>query len=388
MNCRSCDSADLFLAVNLGMMPIAESFLNNEKEPSYTYPTKMYICKKCGLGQLDIDIDRNKIFNDKYYFLSSKSNSVKENAQKFVDAILPEININDWVLEIGSNDGYLLNYFVKNGIDVLGIDPSKTTALYATIKNIPTVVDFFGTELAKTILKLKGYPKLIIVNNVLAHVPDIKDFMNGISILCNDDTIVNIENPSIMNIIRYNHFDTIYHEHYSYLSANAVNYLANNAGLNLFSLQKNSIQGESNKYILSKTIQEIEFEKNNGLFDENVWKDYSNNLEKDINIFYEKIKNLYSSNKVVCGYAASSKAVELLNFAKINYKWIKSIADDAEEKQNKFLPGLKIPIVSLEDMLKENPDEIIIFSWNLYNEILAKLKSKGYNGKIWKWDDK
>ena len=253
MNCRSCESADLFLAVDLGMMPIAEALLNSQTSPSYLYPTKMYICKNCGLGQLDTQVNKDFIFNDQYAFLSSQSSSVKQNAQKFVDDIVKDIGMNDWVLEIGSNDGYLLTYFVKNGINVLGIDPSGIGTTYANIKNVPTILDFFNSELAKTILKIKGHPKLIIANNVLAHVPDIKDFMNAISILCDEDTIVNIENPSIMNILKYNHFDTIYHEHYSYLSANAMSYLANDVGLNLSSLQKNNIQGESNRYVLSKT---------------------------------------------------------------------------------------------------------------------------------------
>ena len=397
MVCNICANTRFIDAVNLGLMPIAEVLLHSPYTPSYSYPAHMVVCKQCGLGQLTEKINKTDVFNKNYAFLTSKSTSALKNAKEFVDYYVKHIdlNTNDWILEIGSNDGYLLKYFKNYNIDVLGVDPSLISVIYSSVNGIPTIADFFGTELAEKILQLKGYPKLIIANNVMAHVPDIKDFMNGISILCNDETLVSIENPSIINILQYNHFDTIYHEHYSYLSCHSVSYLAKQFDLNLHALEKTSLQGESNRYWLSKTIDtqesvinEIQKEKDYGLLNQQAWVYYYNNLKKDISIFYNKVKKLHDSGKIICGYAASSKAVELLNFAKIESNWITSIADDAIEKQNKFLPGLKTPIVNINSMLKDNPDEIIVFSWNIYDEIVAKLKSTGYNGNIWKWDDK
>jgi hypothetical protein len=378
-------------------MPIAEALLPTQYAPSYSYTTKMVVCRECGLGQLTENINKEEVFNKDYAFLSSKSISALKSAREFADNCIKHFNLTDadWVLEIGSNDGYLLQYFKKYNIDVLGIDPSQISVTYASVDGIPTITDFFNSKLATKLLELKGYPKLIIANNVMAHVPDIKDFMNGISILCNDDTLVSIENPSIMNILKYNHFDTIYHEHYSYLSCNSVSILAKKYNLNLYSLDKTPLQGESNRYWLSKTIDvqesvinEINKEKDDGLFSQEAWTIYYSKLKKDINAFYNKVKELYNSGSTVCGYAASSKAVELLNFAKIEPNWIKSIADDAVEKQNKFLPGLKTPIINIDNMLSDNPTDIIVFSWNIYDEVVAKLKSAGYNGNIWKWNDK
>lgn len=397
MHCKICKSTNFIDAVNLGYMPIAESLLYSQLTPSYSYSTNMVVCKECGLGQLTKDIDKHNVFNDEYYFLSSQSTLSLKTAQTFVDNCIKylSINQNDWVLEIGSNDGYLLRYFKDYNIDVLGIDPSSSTVTYAAVNGIPTITDFFNSEIAQTILRLKGYPKLIIANNVMAHVPDIKDFMYGISILCNDETLVSIENPSITNILKYNHFDTIYHEHYSYLSCHSVSKLAKQFGLNLYAIEKILLQGESNRYWLSKinnvgetVLSEMQKEKECGLFDQATWSQYFKQLNNDINIFRNKVENLNKSGKILCGYAASAKAVELLNFAKINYDWIKVIADDAVEKQGKFLPGIKTPIVSMSDMLKENPTDIIVFSWNINDEIVAKLNASGYTGNIWKWNDK
>jgi hypothetical protein len=394
--CKSCNNENMFSGLNLGNMPIGESIFKEKQNNHKLLETNMLICNCCGLGQLSYDASREEMFID-YAFKTSESQSFLNHANKYVNYVINEYNItkDDWILEIASNDGYMLKIFKENGIDALGVDPAKNIAMYALCNGLPTIVDFFGSSLAKEILRIKGYPKLIVANNVMAHVPDISDFMEGISILCNDKTIISVENPSIMNILQKNQFDTVYHGHYCYLSCNSVSVLAKKFGLSLFNVEEVPVHGISNRYWLSKTKQTkeivndtIKYEISHGLYDNQAWSNYQDSLQIKINNFYNKVYVLNQSGKKVSGYAASSKCTMLLNFANIDPDWIIKIADDMFEKQGGFIPGLNTPITSMEDVLKDNPDEIIIFSWNIYDEIVAKLKLAGYNGNIWKWDDK
>lgn len=396
MICRACGDNDLFLAIDLGKMPIANELLYSQDTNVELFDLKMFICKKCGLGRTYPDLEATRLFENNYAYKSSVSQSLLEYSEQYANEQIDKLNIspNDWVLELASNDGYLLQYFKNKNIDVLGIDPAKNMANYALCNGIPTIVNFFGSRLAKEILRIKGYPKLIIANNVLAHVPDIQDFMDGISILCNDETVVSIENPTIMNILLKEHFDTIYHEHYSYLSCNSVYRLSKKFGLNLFNIEQVDTQGGSNRYWLSKTKdiddviqQTINFENKNGLFEQDAWIKLQQSIDNKIKNFVLKLKNKYDLNKTVCGYAASAKAVQILNYAKINPSYIKSIVDDSLEKQNLFFPGLKIPIKSINDVLKENPTDIIIFSWNIYDELKEKINKINKNINIYVWSD-
>lgn len=394
--CKSCNSEMLFNALDLGEIPIGEEVLKFKQDVPELFKTNMLLCLQCGLGQLSLDVSKERMFSD-YFFKTSESKSFLDHSEKYMNDIISRFGLtkNDWILEIASNDGYLLKMFKEKGYDVLGVDPAKNIATYAICDGVPTIVDFFGSEVAKQILKIKGYPKLIVANNVMAHVPDISDFMHGISILCNDKTIVSIENPSIMNILEKDQFDSVYHGHYSYLSANSVSVLANKFQLNLFDIEQVPVHGVSNRYWVSKFIQQqdsvldyIKYEINNGLFNIDVWNKYVLDLQKRINVFYSKVENIIKSGGKVCGYAASSKCTTLLNFAKIHPEWITCVADDMLDKQGKFIPGLNIPIVSLDEMLSNNPTDVIIFSWNIYDELLQKLSDKGHQSiKVWMWND-
>jgi hypothetical protein len=394
--CRLCNKKNLFVAVDLGKMPIANKFLKSNKDVSELFDAKMLVCRDCGLGQISEDLLPAKLFED-YKYKSSVDKSLLEYSKKYVEKQIKDLNIkeNDWVLELASNDGYLLKYFKDHKVNVLGVDPASNIAMYGICDGVPTVSEFFGSNLAKKILRIKGYPRLIIANNVLAHVPDIQDFMHGISILCNENTKVSIENPTIMNILLKDHFDTIYHEHYSYLSCNSVYRLANRFGLELYDIEQNNMQGGSNRYWLSSSENQkdsvkkmISEEINNGLFEEQSWNSFQKKLEGKVNTFNIKLKNMYDSGNIVCGYAASGKAVQILNYAKIDPQWIKSIADDLPEKQNIFFPGIKIPVLSLDDMLKHNPSHILIFSWNIYQELKNKiLNITNRNIDILVWSD-
>ena len=392
MFCRSCNSSNLFKAIDLGSMPIAGEFLPSADINPEEFEVAMYVCKDCGLGQISEDASEERLFVN-YNWRSSTSRSTVEHGKDLVDDIR-NLEPGDWVLEIASNDGYLLKMFLDKGVDVLGVDPAKNIALYALANGVPTIAEFFTASLAKELLRIKGYPRLIIANNVMAHVPDIQDFMHGLSILSGPKTYVAVENPSIMNIMNKLHFDTIFHEHFSYLSATAVNSLATRYGLNLFSIDQNSIHGGSNRYWLSRmhnpypmVASLIEQEKAQGLIDELAWGNTYAEIEDKVSRFKNAIDKMILDGRKICGYTASAKSTVLLNFAKVTSDQIVSVADDVLEKQGMFIPGANIPVVSMEKMLSEEPTDIIVFSWNILDEIKEKIKQAGYNVNVWAWTE-
>jgi hypothetical protein len=374
------------------MQPVAGAF-TKDAERIDLYENKMLICIDCGLGQLSVDLEPATLYS-KYNWRTSTSKSYIEYIHDFADKnIVPRIREDEWVLEIASNDGYLLKYLKDKGIDVLGVDPAKNISNYAICNGVPVITEFFNTEVAQEILRLKGSPKWIIANNVLAHTPDIQSFMAGIATLANSDTIVTIENPTIMNILDHDHFDVIFHEHYSYLSAHAVAKLANRYGLSLFGLQSVSPQGGSNRYWLKvgADIQDdvraaIREEVQYGLLNEDKWKEAQSRINNSINQFASKVERIWQSGGTICGVGASAKSTVVLNFAKIPQYRISAVADDVKEKQGFNIPGPNIPIVSMEDMLKLNPTDIIVFAWNIREELENKLRALGYTGNVWVWN--
>jgi hypothetical protein len=395
MLCRACNSDQIFDAIDLGNIPIAAGFAKNITDQPELYETKMVVCQSCGLGQTSIDLDESLLFSY-YNFRTSISKSFLEHSRQYCEMVIEKYKItsNDWVLELASNDGYMLKYFKEKNIDVLGVDPARNLAVYSATNGVPTISEFFNSDLAKQILNEKGYPKLIIANNVLAHVPNIQDFMDGISILCSPETVVSIENPTIINILEKDHFDTIFHEHYSYLSCNSVSKLSDKFGLTLFDVESINTHGGSNRYWLSKSKQmndtvknTINYESSIGLMNKKSWDVSYSRIKNNVDLFKQKVEDLNNSGATVCGYTASAKSTVLLNFAKIKNGQIKAIADDAVEKQNHFLLGPNIPITNIENVLLLKPTDIIVFSWNIYDEIKNKISSMGYNNiNIWVWN--
>ena len=395
MICRGCNGTNLFDAIDLGKIPVAAGFAKEDLLTPELYETKMVVCESCGLGQTSIDLDESSLFSY-YNFRTSLSKSFLEHSKAYCNEVIEKYNItkDDWVLELASNDGYMLKYFKEKGIGILGVDPAENLAFYSAINGVPTIPQFFGSKLAQDILKEKGYPKLIIANNVMAHVPNIQDFMNGISILCSDETVVSVENPTIMNILEKDHFDTIFHEHYSYLSCNSVSRLANLFNLKLFDVEFLTTHSGSNRYWLSKNKEQksivnetILYEYQTGLMNKKSWKISYDRIKSNVEKFYNKVVDLNNSGSIICGYTASAKSTVLLNFAQIKRGDIKAIADDAVEKQDHFLLGPSIPITSMEKMLLLNPTDIIVFSWNIYDEIKNKIVGAGHkNINVWVWN--
>jgi 2-polyprenyl-3-methyl-5-hydroxy-6-metoxy-1,4-benzoquinol methylase len=393
--CRGCNGLGLFSALNLGELPIANELWSNKNQSIELFPLHLKICHSCGLGQVEDVVTPSRLFSD-YRYLSSTSTSFIEHAHSFATRVSKELNFkhDDWVLEIASNDGYMLQHFVKLGIDVLGIEPAENIAQKAKLAGIPTVNDFFSLELAEKLRASRGLPKLIIANNVMAHVPDIQNFVAGIAALVGTETLVSIENPSLTNFLKYDQFDTIYHEHYSYLTANSVDKITKEAGLQLFKVEEIVTHGGSNRYwlrqrsqftsneqsVTAKIIQEVQ----DGLFDEAAWRQFDIRIQELILNFYSWIKSSYEAGKIICGYGAPAKASTLINASGIERDWIKVIADASTEKQGRFMPSCGIPIVSPKTLFDLTPNDVIIFPWNIKKELSEVIKSQALTPtRVW-----
>lgn len=391
--CRACGSTSLFPGVDLGLLPIANELLSHKIEEVELFPLCLYVCSECGLGQVEDSVFPSRLFGN-YRYLSSVSSTFLDHAKDFVEKFISEniLNDSDWVLEIASNDGYLLKNFIEQGINCLGIEPARNVAQIASEQGIPTITEFFGTELAREILKEKGFPRLIIANNVFAHVPDIQDFIQGIAILSDKNTLISVENPSIMNILVGNQFDTIYHEHFSYLSVTSVSRLAKKYNLQLYSVEEINTHGGSNRYWLRQSssdnpLVEIEEKSANelasGLTNLVTWQSTQvmvNEVLQELKTWFEINQNL---GNTVAGYGAAAKASTLLNAARITLDHLSVIADKSPEKQERFMPISFFSIIGIDDLISYAPTDILIFPWNIASEISRELSSLFPNSRAW-----
>lgn len=390
--CRSCESRDIFAAYDLGNLPIANELHLSESDSYDEYPLILSICQNCSLGQVQDVVSPERLFQD-YRYTSSTSFTFVSHAKNFVNRVVRDFNLSkeDWVLEIASNDGYLLRNFLSKGINVIGVEPSINIGKIATDSGVPTITEFFSSDLAEKILKMHGYPKLIIANNVLAHVPDIRDFMRGLSILCGKQTVISVENPSLLNILEFNQFDSIYHEHFSYLTANSVFVLAEQFDLRLFNIESLATHGGSNRYWIgrsspvSQQTHEIrQLEEKALITKPERWVDSYNEVKRTIQEFSDWINECNSEGENVAGYGAAAKASTLLNLAKIGPKNLPLIADKSSQKKGRYMPSSSIPIVELSELIDFNPANIVIFPWNIAREIFEDLKRTPLKSKLWK----
>lgn len=389
MNCRFCDQKLTNEFVDLGFSPPSNSFLNKEdlNKPEVFYPLRIMVCDQCYLVQIDEFAKHDDIFNKDYVYFSSFSTSWLKHAEKYTDMMTNRFgfNENSKVVEIASNDGYLLQYFHKKGIQVLGVEPTSNTAAVAISKGIDTVVDFFGKKLAKTLVDKNIKADLILGNNVLAHVPDINDFVGGLPILLEDSGVITFEFPHLLKLIKENQFDTIYHEHFSYLSLFSVKKIFEANCLEIFDVEEVETHGGSlrifakkmhqNFHEVTQNVQHIlNSEKDFGLQDLDVYKSFQVKSEKVKNDFLKFLLDAKTNNKKVVAYGAAAKGVTLLNFCGVRKDLINFVVDASPHKRDKFLPGVHIPVVS-EDQIKEyKPNYVIILPWNLKNEIQEQLK--------------
>ena len=393
--CRGCNSTNLFSATDFGCLPLANKLMNTEDEFVEKFPLHLKICSQCGLGQVEDVVQPETIFSD-YRYLSSISSSYVEHARLYVRSVFNDLDFQptDWVLEIASNDGYLLRHFIELGVKVLGLEPAANVAELALKAGIPTESEFFGLERAKDILKNYGHPRLIIANNVLAHVPDIQDFIAGLSVLSGPETLVSIENPSVMNLILADQFDTIYHEHFSYLSTFSVQNLTNKFGLKLYAVEDLSTHGGSNRYWIKRSsAQEVESdsvaikiaqELEGGLLDQSEWSALNSRVWEMLINFSGWLEESFVTGKKVFGYGAAAKASTLLNAAKVKKEWLEAIVDSSHEKQGRYMPSLGIPILPAQSLAHLNPTDILIFPWNIRIELIKQIRREfGSKVRIW-----
>ncbi|MBN2612177.1 MAG: methyltransferase domain-containing protein [Bacteroidales bacterium] len=390
MICRNCHTVLKKVFVDLVSSPPSNAMLKPRKagEPEVFYPLKVYICHHCYLVQVDEIKKAEEIFNPEYTYFSSFSSSWLAHAKEYTEMMINRFGFNEksLVIEIASNDGYLLQYFKEHNIPVLGIDPAADTAEAAIKKGIPTIIDFFGYQLAQKQLVNKGMKgDLLIGNNVLAHVPDINDFVAGLKLALKDDGIITMEFPHLMQLVQENQFDTIYHEHFSYLSFFVVKQIFEKHGLEMFDVEEISTHGGSLR-IFAKHVQDEskKISPNVGKLIEKEEKagmkklDYYKNFQEKVNhIKYEFLEFLLEAKKEgkkVIGFGAAAKGNTFLNYCGIRGNdMIEFVADSSPYKQRKLLPASHIAVKSPDCIKDQKPDYVIIFPWNLKKEISESL---------------
>lgn len=385
MNCRHCNTELETIFCDLQTCPPSNAMVKFEElnEPEKYYPLKVFVCSNCWLVQTDEIKKADQIFNDEYTYFSSFSSSWLEHSKKYVNYMINRFSFNEHskIVEIASNDGYLLQYFKAKNIKTIGVEPTANTAEVAIEKGIDTIIDFFSAKLAKNLLK--NYADLIVGNNVLAHVPDINDFVKGLKIALKKKGIITMEFPHLLKLIEGNQFDTIYHEHFSYLSLCTVKKIFNTYGLKLFDVEKLNSHGGSlrifathdnnNVSISQDVINFLEEEKKFGLLDLKVYLNFQNNADRIRDNFIRFLLKAKKEKKKVVGYGAAAKGNTLLNYAGIKKNdIIKFVIDKSPFKQNKFLPGSRLPVKNKENLKEYKPDFIIIFPWNLEQEVIKE----------------
>lgn len=389
MNCRHCETHLTKVFVDLGIQPPSNSYLAKKDDPEKKYPLKVFVCHECYLVQTEDFVDREEMFSNEYAYFSSMSKSFLEHSKRYVDMITErlELDSSSRVVEIACNDGYLLQYFKEKGIYPIGVEPTASTAKVAREKDIHVVEDFFGTRLAEKMVEDYGYADLILGNNVLAHVPDINDFLSGVSLMLTGDGTCTFEFPHLLNLIKHNQFDTIYHEHYSYLSLTALVKIFQTNGLEIYDVEEIPTHGGSlrvygqrleGEKAISENVKNLLYrEELCGMKDLEFYDSFQSDIEQ-IRIDFELFRKYCKERKSkVAGYGAAAKGNTFLNYVEGDSNIIAMVADTAPLKQGKFLPGSRIPIVSEPDLKAFDPDYVVIFPWNIKSEVKAKLRKEG-----------
>lgn len=382
--CRSCSSQRGSLVLDLGLQPLANNLLNESdlNKPEPKFPLKLALCNNCYLMQIVDLVPPVKLFTEYIYF-SSFSDSMLEHARRAVERYISEFNLNgeSFVIEIASNDGYLLKNFVFANIPCLGIEPAKNVAEVAIKKGIPTVIEFFNEQFARKLASEGRRADLILANNVFAHVPDINDFVEGLKAALKPNGTAILEFPYGVEMVEKNEFDTIYHEHVFYFTLTALIPLFASHGLQIYNVERIPIHGGSLRlfigyprdHIVNDSVKSLlEEEEQKGIKRFDFYLAFSERVKKLKAELSTLIYDLKSGGKKIAGYGASAKGSTLLNYVGLDKSVIDFIADRSVYKQGKFAPGTHIPIVSPEWLLKHQPDYTLLLTWNFADEILKQ----------------
>jgi 2-polyprenyl-3-methyl-5-hydroxy-6-metoxy-1,4-benzoquinol methylase len=380
------------------MSPLSNGFLKSEQlnKAEKFYPLHAYVCEKCLLVQLEEFESPDHIFANDYAYFSSYSESWLNHAKQYTDLMISRFQFNQSsrVIEIASNDGYLLQFFQAQSIPVLGIEPATNVAQVAIEKGVDTLVKFFGVETAQELVGQGKKADLLLGNNVLAHVPNINDFVAGMKIVLKPEGIITMEFPHLLRLIEQSQFDTIYHEHFSYLSFVTVEKIFAHHGLTLFDVEELPTHGgslriyakhsENNKIKIDQRVEALkEVERQKGLGNLETYLNFSRKVQETKRKLLSFLIQVKIDGKTVVGYGAAAKGNTLLNYCGIRTDFIDYTCDRSPHKQGKFLPGTHIPIYSPDKIAETKPDYVLILPWNLKEEITQQLSNvREWGGKF------
>jgi SAM-dependent methyltransferase len=385
--CRSCGGRLTVTMADLGLQPASNAFLESPAafQHEKRYPLRAKVCEVCKLVQIDYDVAPQELFGNYVYF-SSYSDDWLAHAKAYCEMARERFALgrSSLVVELASNDGYLLKNFLSMGIPVLGIDPSDTVAAAAAKIGVPTLVEFFGENIASDLARQGRQADLIIGNNVLAHVPQLNDFVAGIAVLLRENGHVTIEFPHLLELVRHVEFDTIYHEHYSYISLYAIEQVFSRHGLRIYDAGELPTHGGSVRIFAAHADRnDIEDsaplralraqEAAAGLDDLNTYRRFAERVEACRRSLLGFLAQAKGEGKTVAAYGAAAKGNTLLNFCGVTGEDITMVADRNPHKQSKFLPGTHIPVVRPEELMRARPDYVLVLPWNLQDEIRRQL---------------
>lgn len=397
LTCRSCGKPLHHVAVDLGVSPLSNRYLREEDleglEPFY--PLKLRVCDACWLVQIPEFVAPAEIFKDYAYF-SSFSDSWLTHCRTYVDMITERLHLNaqSQVVELASNDGYLLQYFLARGIPALGVEPAANVAQVAIEKGIPTLAEFFGRKFAHTLITLGKSADLVVANNVLAHVPDLNDFLAGIRMILKPGGVLTGEFPHLKNLFEQGQFDTIYHEHFSYFSLIGMENALARHGLVIFDVQQLPTHGGSLRIFARRkedthiaiepavaSLRKVELDA--GYQKLETYTSFGRRVEGIKFDLLTFLINARRENKIIAGYGAPAKGNCLLTYCGIRTDLVAYTVDRNPVKQGRYLPGVRIPICAPEKIAETRPDYVLILPWNLKNEIIAQMSHiRSWGGKF------
>lgn len=388
MNCRFCQTKIDNPFLSLGCSPLANSFLNKEDllKAEFFYPLNVYVCHKCFLVQIK-EFEKPKNIFSNYAYFSSYSKSWLDHCKRYTNKVIKRFGLtkSSFVVEIASNDGYLLQFFKDEKIPILGIEPAKNVVLKARRKGIPTNISFFNSTYAQKLIKKTGKADLLIANNVLAHNPDINDFIKAFKIILKPEGVITLEFPHLEELIKNNQFDTIYHEHFFYFSFNIVYKIFKFHGIEIFDVEEILTHGGSlrifgkhiedrSKKISPKIKNLLKSEEKTGLLNINTYYNFDEKVKKTKRKLLDCLIKLKNKNKKIIAYGAPAKGNTFLNYCGIRTDFLDYTVDLNPDKQNKYLPGTHIPIKDPGVIKRDKPDYILILPWNLRDEIIEQLR--------------
>ena len=387
--CRFCAAPLRDTFVDLGMSPLCQKHLLahqlSRMEPFY--PLHVWVCASCFLVQLEEFVAPAEIFGDgEYAYFSSYSDTWIEHARVYAEQMSGRLGLGSGslVVEIASNDGYLLQHFAKRGIPVLGVEPAANTAVFAERKGIPTLVEFFGSEVARRVARERGPADLLLGNNVLAHVPDINDFVAGLAALLAPDGVLTMEFPHLLRLVAQNQFDTIYHEHFSYLSFTTVERIFAHHGITLFDVEELPTHGGSLRIFgrhadragpaVGARVDGLRGrEQAAGVRSLGYYAGFGERVRETKRKLLEFLIDAAREGRQVVGYGAPGKGNTLLNYCGIRTDFLDYTVDRSPHKQGGYLPGTHIPIRAPEEIARTRPDYVLILPWNLKDEIMGQM---------------